>query len=494
MNKDILIISGHGIDLRVSGGGLSIKQGSALLGNSPPLFINRGLNNIEHLVILAQSGNLTIEAIKWLTTQNIAVSFLDEYGNLTTDFMPVNHVSGLTKRRQATAGFDINLKVSAWLLAEKFKGQRETLCYIYKLSKKANWWNDEREYRIEQALSISLDREQELTNCLNTESLRVLEAQTAAAYWQCFEGIPLNWLNIKKIPINWLGIGNRTSPKSGGPRRAIDPFNACLNYLYAVLETRIKRSCIINGVDPDFGIIHADRGNRASLVFDLMEPIRPKVDRLLFELVQQRKFNHKEFFETQEGICKVSKPLVTDIVPLIQILSKDIAGVVKEYAGFFKNRIIHQKPEEFKTNQDDNNKLSLTFKRKATDKQFVLDFTPTKADEPPHDGARHLKRNPLFSKAAKAKQDPDNKLRECPECGITFIANTHGQKFCCSKHQNAYQKRHKREQRLAEGCCPHCGKPMPEAAKGTYKDKLTYCPTCAEYFKKRYESKKTKSR
>ncbi|SFH40425.1 CRISPR-associated endonuclease Cas1 [Desulfotomaculum arcticum] len=484
MNKEILVVSGYGIDLRVNGGGLKIKQGSVLQGNLQEVLINRGINSIEHLVILSQSGNLTIEAVKWLINQNIAVSFLDEYGNLVTDFMPGNHISGITKRRQATADSNFNIKISSWLLSEKFKGQRETLCYLRIYNQKAKWWNEEREYRIEQALSISLNREQNLTNCLNADSQRVLEAQSAAAYWHCFEGIPLQWSNFKKIPVNWLCIGNRTSPKSGGPRKAIDPLNACLNYLYAILETRVKNSCVINGVDPDFGIIHADHANRASLVFDLMEPVRPKVDRLLLEWMLKRRFDPKDFFETREGICKVGKAVVSDIVPLIKGLSKDITGVIKEYAGFFKNKMVLQKPEEFKKND----KQGFSHKHKAKTeqtKQFVLDFKENRQNKT---RKRQVNEELKSNKTGENNLDLTNSSqRQCPECGKIFTPNGNRQKFCCTKHKDVYAKRVRREKRVAEGRCPQCGEPMPEAAKGTYKEKLTYCQKCADYWKKRYE-------
>jgi ssDNA-binding Zn-finger/Zn-ribbon topoisomerase 1 len=41
-----------------------------------------------------------------------------------------------------------------------------------------------------------------------------------------------------------------------------------------------------------------------------------------------------------------------------------------------------------------------------------------------------------------------------------------------------------REKRAVEGKCPQCGKPMPEGAKGTLKEELTYTALkCAEYLR-----------
>lgn len=482
MIKETFVLSGHGVDLRVKNGGLIIKSGFPFAGNIQETLISKGLNEIEHCVIIAQSGNLTIEAIKWFISQNIAVSILDEYGNHVTDFMPENHISGITKRRQATADKGLNMRISAWLLAAKFNEQRETLKYVRDNYHKTDWWNSERDYRINQAITLSLDREQALPACLNVDSQRVLEAQAAAAYWHSFEGIPLTWTSRRKVPGNWLNIGNRTSPKSGGPRKAIDPFNACLNYCYAVLETRVRNSCVTNGVDPDFGILHVDHASRTSLVFDLMEPVRPKVDRLLFEWILSRKIDPKEFFETREGVCKVGQAVISEIIPLVKGLNRDITGVVKEFAGFFKNKMILQKPEDFK----DKNKRENVTKHKKQPNGTISNIDKNRQIT--------LKKqenyNPRENNPIKNKKVLDRKEQRCLECGQSFTPNCNRQKFCCGKHKEIYSARVKRERRIVEGLCPQCGGPMPEAAKGTYKEKLTYCQKCADYWKKRYEKKK----
>ena len=349
MNKEILVLTGCGLDMRVNSGGLRIKDGFAHTGDVRETSINRGLNTVEHIVILGQSGALTFEAIKWLVDQNIMVTFLDSDGNPLTRIMPEkdNHVSGIVKRRQATASNIINMKISTWLLSEKLQEQRKMLNWLQEHFRCADWWSSERNKRITQAVSISQDREKMLTSSLNPDSQRVLEAQAAAAYWHCFEGIPLRWIRARKIPANWLAIGNRTSPKTSSPRKAIDPFNACLNYLYTVLETKVRQTCLINNVDPDFGIIHVDHNSRTYLIFDLMEPVRPKVDRLLFNWVANQAFNPKDFFETREGICRASQDTVKQIIPLVKDLTSDIEKTVKEFTAFFKDRAVKQRPGDF---------------------------------------------------------------------------------------------------------------------------------------------------
>ena len=43
-------------------------------------------------------------------------------------------------------------------------------------------------------------------------------------------------------------------------------------------------------MEPSLGVLHEDKDGRASLVYDLMEPLRPKVDRLVLELITSRTF------------------------------------------------------------------------------------------------------------------------------------------------------------------------------------------------------------
>jgi len=68
---------------------------------------------------------------------------------------------------------------------------------------------------------------------------------------------------------------------SGRNRHATHPVNAMLNYGYAVLESQARIATIAQGLDPAIGYLHTFRPGRVSLVYELMEPLRPQVDRLL---------------------------------------------------------------------------------------------------------------------------------------------------------------------------------------------------------------------
>jgi CRISPR/Cas system-associated endonuclease Cas1 len=61
-----------------------------------------------------------------------------------------------------------------------------------------------------------------------------------------------------------------------------------LNYAYAILESEVWIKTIGNGYDPTIGIVHDGRDGSSKFVFDLKEPERPKVDRLVLDFVKAR--------------------------------------------------------------------------------------------------------------------------------------------------------------------------------------------------------------
>jgi CRISPR-associated protein Cas1 len=67
--------------------------------------------------------------------------------------------------------------------------------------------------------------------------------------------------------------------------RTADGANALLNYGYTVLRAIVSRAICAAGLHPTIGVFHANRANAFALSDDLMEPYRPLVDRIVFELV-----------------------------------------------------------------------------------------------------------------------------------------------------------------------------------------------------------------
>jgi len=91
---------------------------------------------------------------------------------------------------------------------------------------------------------------------------KIDEANCARRYWQLYFPA-IGWASLRRDP------KETTAP------------NQMLNYGYAVLSALCHRSLLIHGLLPTLGVNHVARYRSTPLVFDLMEPFRPLVDRML---------------------------------------------------------------------------------------------------------------------------------------------------------------------------------------------------------------------
>ncbi len=69
-------------------------------------------------------------------------------------------------------------------------------------------------------------------------------------------------------------------------RDGISP-NHLLNYGYAILRAVVARGLVASGLLPTLGIHHHNRYNAYCLADDIMEPYRPYVDELVFDIVRE---------------------------------------------------------------------------------------------------------------------------------------------------------------------------------------------------------------
>lgn len=72
-------------------------------------------------------------------------------------------------------------------------------------------------------------------------------------------------------------------------RRNIDEpgINGLLNYGYAIIRAMIARAIVGSGLHPSIGVFHQNQYNGLCLADDIMEPFRPWVDWLVYDLVMK---------------------------------------------------------------------------------------------------------------------------------------------------------------------------------------------------------------
>lgn len=125
---------------------------------------------------------------------------------------------------------------------------------------------------------------------LSLEALMGLEGAAARAYFAALAEL---------FPPSAGFTGRNRRP----PR---DPVNACLSLGYTLLHFEAVRTAHAAGLDPLLGFFHQPALNRDSLACDLVEPLRPTLDRWVWDLFRERVVR-PEHFTTADGACVIGK-------------------------------------------------------------------------------------------------------------------------------------------------------------------------------------------
>lgn len=114
--------------------------------------------------------------------------------------------------------------------------------------------------------------------------------------------------------------------------------NNLLNYGYTLLRAAVARALMGSGLFPAFGIFHRNRYNAFPLADDIMEPYRPFVDEIVFdlyangerELTKQVKADLIHLLYTDTRFGKLLRPLEVGLTHTTASLAKCFAGEVKK--------------------------------------------------------------------------------------------------------------------------------------------------------------------
>jgi hypothetical protein len=129
--------------------------------------------------------------------------------------------------------------------------------------------------------------------------------------------------------VSWRIFGTRKSLISGSQRLAVNPPNAMLNYLYALLESESRLAAATLGLDPGLGVLHVDTSARDSLALDLMEVVPPQVDRYLLTWILSQPLRREWFFEERNGNCRLMASLTVRLSETAPTWGRTVAPVAE---------------------------------------------------------------------------------------------------------------------------------------------------------------------
>ncbi len=132
--------------------------------------------------------------------------------------------------------------------------------------------------------------------------VRKVEADCGATYHAALADVPMRWRDADRLPHHWQTLGQRTSIFGQGARSATTPGQALRNFLGGLASAEIAVACRTIGLDPGMGIgLHHDVRGRESLVWEVMEPVRPTLDQLNLDILASRVWRRGDFHELPSG-------------------------------------------------------------------------------------------------------------------------------------------------------------------------------------------------
>lgn len=325
----VITLFGYGISVSVDRGHLVLKCGIGRERCEGRLA--RVGHGLRRLVVIGSDGFISLAALRWLDSQDSAFVLLERDGSVLAATGPVRPSDARLRRSEALASTNgMALQISKWLIGQKLSAQHRVA------TNKLN--NPEAAHLIA--------ANQSLVNDVPTiKALRLLESRAAHAYWSAWRNLPITFpkKDLSRTPEHWRHFGTRISPLTGSPRLSVNPPNAMLNYLYALLESESRLAANALGLDPGIGLMHADTDARDSLACDLMEPVRPLIDAYVLDWITREPLRREWFCELGDGNCRLTAPFAVRlaetaptwgraVAPIAESVARDLWSTVKRPA------------------------------------------------------------------------------------------------------------------------------------------------------------------
>ena len=264
------------------------------------LFASGERSNIVHpsrisSIVATAPCRITTPAILLAAENQIPLIVCNTRGQPQARLWSSNFINTSALRRRQHL-FTLSKEGLMWadaIISQKINGQADNLDYIATFNSHSVKTTDRgmskgKDSPLEIAVSITE------TDGMDSIKKKILfrEAYAAARYWQ----------RLGESLTAPFAFTNRSK------RHPSDPFNACINYLYGMLRHEVETAVLSIGLDPALGVIHRDGYRMASLVFDVMEPFRPYMDRILWTAAVLGQFPADGFQLEQNAPCLITKP------------------------------------------------------------------------------------------------------------------------------------------------------------------------------------------
>lgn len=312
--REPLILCGHGVRVRMDHNTLLIRNGFTHYPQKVEeiRFFPGDANLPDQIIILDGSGGISFHALKWMSDQKINLVQLNWRGEAINCSGRIGfsaHPKVVAAQRVAKTGI-CGTQIARWLIAGKIEASISTLRNAIPNSESRNNAIIRHQKRLSEIRSPR--------NSISISQLLGIEGDCAQSYFKAWHGQPIKWSKTKRnpIPTSWLEIAPRTMVWKKRAYVARHPLNAMLNYGYGILINSVRTQVNAAGLDPTIGIIHGNK-NPEPLVYDLMEPLRPVVDKAVIEFALGHTFTTGDFTISNFGGCRLNPQMAKALATIV---------------------------------------------------------------------------------------------------------------------------------------------------------------------------------
>lgn len=262
-----LYLDRKNLELRLESTVLVIYQNGTRQSTLPVKLLKR--------VVVRGDVKLSTSVLTALTSQGIGFTAITgRKGEKVAHLLGSAHNDASRRIAHYRAYADIaqRAKFAGHTVASKLHNQHRFIEYLIKARPDAR-------YPLSKSRDTIAGIQLQLPGETNLDRLRGFEGAAASAY---FKGLQ----SVMPPRLNFTGR-NRRPPK--------DPVNACLSLSYTLAHADAARACNMAGLDPLIGMLHEPAYGRASLAADFIEPIRPHIDRWVWEMFRDRILDEAHF-------------------------------------------------------------------------------------------------------------------------------------------------------------------------------------------------------
>jgi len=247
------------------------------------------IHSIENIVCFGFKP-ITPPLMAFCAENNVGVSYLSENGRFLARIYGAQQGNVLLRKAQYALADNeqSSLSVARPIIAAKVCNARSLLL------RHSRNHPDGCPDAVTSAAAVLGNRLGDIQRALTLDELRGHEGECAARYF----GVLSSLITAQQDDFPFSGRSKRPP---------LDPANALLSFLYAILANDIRSALETTGLDPQVGFLHQLRSGRPSLALDLMEEFRAFLgDRVMLNLINLRQVTKADFEIRESGEVRMS--------------------------------------------------------------------------------------------------------------------------------------------------------------------------------------------